>query len=97
MCRVDPPRLDAARLASDAEDRLDGIWPVVFDDDHCGRYWPREPLHADDALVQAYRAELAYQAALEAMQAATVKRREQTERTATGRKVIHVKPVKEQA
>ncbi|SAK77743.1 hypothetical protein AWB81_03758 [Caballeronia arationis] len=89
FCRHDPPWLDPA--CGEGHGNVRGVWPVVFHDDLCGRYWPKEPLHADDALVQAYRANLAHDAALEALRAATATRQADQQRTATGRKVIHVK------
>lgn len=72
---------------------LEPAWPVMCEDDWCGEYWPRAPLHVDDAIVQARRACLAHEAALDAMQAAAVKRREEKHNvsTTTGRKVLTVK------
>jgi hypothetical protein len=95
FCRHDPPRLDPACVQGHGDVR--GVWPVVFHDDLCGRYWPKEPLHHDDALVMAARASLTHEAALDAMQAAAAKRREEKHNvsTATGRKVLHVKPAKQ--
>ena len=77
-----PPYLEC-RFASPSHIEAGGArWPRTGPDHWCGAFGPNAPLHADDALVMAYRAALAHQAALDAMQA---------KRQGPGRKVIHVK------
>ncbi|GJH22239.1 hypothetical protein CBA19CS22_36875 [Caballeronia novacaledonica] len=92
-CRIDPPVIDPRGPRANGGADWRGVWPIVYSDEHCGRYWPREPLHVDDALLTAYRAHREHEAALEALHAATTARRDAKERIPSGRKVITVKKI----
>lgn len=83
-CRINPPVVNPQGTYMGVD--WYGVWPVVHEDDHCGRYWPREPLHVDDALITAYLAYREHEAKLEAL----AKRHEDRQATGT-RKVLTVK------
>lgn len=96
-CRINPPVIDPQGPRANGGADWRGVWPIVFEHELCGRFWPREPLHLDDAMVQAYRAYRVHEAELRAMRSANAARREHAETTATGRRVITVKKIEKGA